>query len=268
MIFHYVPTSGDAVSSTNNALGSVMINTSYRSTALAPTSKVVLLNEFFSSDARPSECFVHPIECDPKENPYNVQYVRTTGVPTGEDPKSYDLGTTYVSTQGMQADNIVVGEMWATYEVELRKPRAANAASATYRGYASSNNNATSTSGTSLAAALNTLAQDRIGLTITGTATAITISFPKGSAGTWAVALTGIASNNTNWVAPTLVNCATDSLWPYSGSNNANTSSSYAVSFSIRISDPSLVATVTYTQSAWANVGNTVLQVTPFPLLV
>lgn len=122
MVFHYIPTAGNAVSSTNNALGNVMMVTNYRSTATAPTSKLELLNEYFSSDARPSETFCHPIECDPKENPYNVQYIRRAAVPTGEDPKSFDLGTTIVATNGMQAANINVGEIWVSYEVELRKP--------------------------------------------------------------------------------------------------------------------------------------------------
>jgi hypothetical protein len=122
LVYHYVPTSGNSVASTNTALGSVMMATNYRATLPTYTSKVYMLNEYFSSDARPSETFVHPIECDPKENPYNVQYVRTSAVPSGEDPKTYDLGVMSVATQGMPASSTNVGELWATYEVELRKP--------------------------------------------------------------------------------------------------------------------------------------------------
>jgi len=126
VVFHYIPTSGDAVSSTNSALGSVIASTSYRSTAPAFTNKQQMLNEYFSGDAKPAETFCHPIECDPKENPFNVQYVRTGAVPTGEDQKMYDLGTTYIATQGQQAA-FICGELWVSYEVELRKPVLAGA---------------------------------------------------------------------------------------------------------------------------------------------
>jgi len=122
MVFEFVSTSGDVVASTNTALGSIMMATQYRSTAAAYLNKVQMLNEYFASDAKPSECFCHPIECNPKENPYNVQYVRSGAVPAGEDAKTYDIGTTYVATIGQQAAAVDIGELWVSYEVELRKP--------------------------------------------------------------------------------------------------------------------------------------------------
>lgn len=123
VVFHYVSTSGESVASSNTALGTVMLHTDYRVTAQSPVCKAELLNEYFASDSKPSDSFVHPIECDPRENPYNVQYVRTGGVPTGEDPKSYDLGKVHVATVGMPAASTNVGELWVTYECELRKPQ-------------------------------------------------------------------------------------------------------------------------------------------------
>lgn len=122
MVFHYVPTSGNAVSATNGALGSVMIQTTYRSTDSAPSTKVEMLNEYWACESVPSETFCHPIECDPKENPFNVQYIRKQSVPTGDSQLMYDLGTTYVATSGQQADGFTLGDLWVTYEVELRKP--------------------------------------------------------------------------------------------------------------------------------------------------
>lgn len=121
LVFHYVPTSGTAVSGTNSALGSVMFQTSYRATDSAPTSKAELLNEYWSSESVPSEAFCHPIECDPKENPFNVQYVRTENIPAEDSRLMYDLGTTYVAVAGQQGTN-TVGDLWVTYEVELKKP--------------------------------------------------------------------------------------------------------------------------------------------------
>jgi hypothetical protein len=120
VVFHYVPTSG-SISSTQ-ALGSVMMQTSYRSTDAAPVSKVEMLNEYWSCETVPFETLAHPIECDPKENPFNVQYVRTGNVPSGESKLSYDLGITTIATQGQSVDNVALGDLWVTYEVELKKP--------------------------------------------------------------------------------------------------------------------------------------------------
>lgn len=120
MVFHYIPTSGSAVSSTSSALGSVMIQTSYRSTEVAPASKIEMLNEYWSNEVVPFETMAHPIECDPKENPFSVHYVRSGAISSGE-PLLYDVGKTFVATQGMQSE-YTIGDLWVTYEIELKKP--------------------------------------------------------------------------------------------------------------------------------------------------
>jgi len=122
IVIHYVPTSGMALTGTNPSLGSVMMQTSYRSNDSAPTDKVEMMNEYCASEARPSEAFCHPIECNPVENPLAVQYVRSTAIPSGDSPLMYDLGVTYVAVEGQLADNNILGDLWITYEVELKKP--------------------------------------------------------------------------------------------------------------------------------------------------
>jgi len=126
MVFHYVPTSGTAVGTSSTALGSVMIQSSYRAGDAAPTTKMEMLNEYWSSEITPYEAGCHPLECDPKENPYNLHYVRTGALPSGTDQLLYDLATTFVATSGMQSDG-VVGDLWVTYEVELKKPMVSSA---------------------------------------------------------------------------------------------------------------------------------------------
>lgn len=123
LVFHYISTSGESVASTNTALGSVIMATQYRSTALPFTTKVGMLNEYFSTDSKPSEDFCHPVECDPRENPFQVQYVRTGIVPFGEDEKMYDLGTLNLATVGYPSASANLGELWVTYDIELRKPQ-------------------------------------------------------------------------------------------------------------------------------------------------
>lgn len=122
LVWHYIPTSGTAVSGTNPALGSVMLQTSYRSSDVPPANKNEVLNEYWSSEAVPSEAFCHPIECDPKENPFNIQYVRTDAVPAGDSKLLYDLGTTHLCVTGQQTNDTVLGDLWCTYEIELKKP--------------------------------------------------------------------------------------------------------------------------------------------------
>nr|WRQ65089.1 structural protein [Tolivirales sp.] len=122
LVFHYIPTSGAAVSSTNPALGAVMMQTSYRASDAAPTSKVELLNEYWSTETIPSEPCFHPIECDPKQSVFPSQWVRSAEPPSGESVMLYDLGVTSIAVEGMPASGNVVGDLWITYDVELRKP--------------------------------------------------------------------------------------------------------------------------------------------------
>ncbi len=122
LVFHYIPTSGDAISSTNPALGSVMIQTTYRATEDAPASKSELLNEYWSTETVPSQTVAHPIECDPAENPFQIHYVRSNGLSPTDEPLLFDMGKTFVCTAGMQVDGKAVGDLWATYEIELYKP--------------------------------------------------------------------------------------------------------------------------------------------------
>lgn len=122
LVFHYVPASGSAISGTSPTLGTVMLQTSYRSTDAPPVSKQELLNEYCSNEVVPMETMAHPVECDPKENPFNVQYVRSGDLGPNETPLMYDLGVTHVATSGQLASGNVLGDLWVTYEVELKKP--------------------------------------------------------------------------------------------------------------------------------------------------
>jgi len=123
LVFEYKTTSAQSITSgTNTAMGSVMLAMQYRADAPLFTNKLQLLNEMWSVDTVPSASCVLPIECAPLENPFAIQYVRT-GPATG-DIKNFDLGTVTVATQGAQAgQSNVVGELWVSYEVELRKPQ-------------------------------------------------------------------------------------------------------------------------------------------------
>jgi hypothetical protein len=183
MIYHYVPTSGEFSTSGDAALGSVMLQTSYRASELAPTSKIELLNEYWSSEAKPSVSFCHPVECDPKENPFNVQYVRLGAVPPGDSILLYDLGKTTLAVSGNPANGKVLGDLWVTYEIELRKPvltNLNNADIATFRGSATQNVNSTFSFGTNFTVNSSSFQNSPV-------VTTNQITFPVGSTGSYLI---------------------------------------------------------------------------------
>lgn len=263
VIFHYLPTAGDAVSSTNNALGSVIMSTNYRATDFAPGNKVEMLNEYFSGDARPSETFCHPIECDPRENPYNVQYIRRGAVPAGEDPKTYDLGVTYLATSGMQAAGITVGELWVTYEVELRKPRAAALVNL---GLPSAAWKASTVSSTAFALVSNLQSGvdvNYLGATLTAASSGVQVTLPAGSVGTYLVSLIGSSTSATSFIAPTVVNCVLSHTTPSDRWNNTQAATSgFGLTYAFTVSDPTVSSSITLGATTFATINAASLFVT------
>jgi len=122
IIFEFKTTSAASITSgTNTAMGSVMMAAQYRSDAPPFTNKLSLLNEMWSVDTVPSASVMLPIECAPVESVMDKQYVRS-GPVTG-DIKMFDLCSVTVATQGGQSgQNNIVGELWVSYDVELKKP--------------------------------------------------------------------------------------------------------------------------------------------------
>lgn len=121
LVFEFKSTSADALNSTNTALGTVAMAVQYRANATSFTTKQQLLNEMWSADAKPATSFFMPVECAPAECPMDIQYVRTGALSSADDIKFYDLGKLSLATVGSQAAS-VVGELWASYEIALRKP--------------------------------------------------------------------------------------------------------------------------------------------------
>lgn len=183
VVFHYVPTSGHAINGTNPALGSVMLQTSYRSNDSSPVSKVEMMNEYWACEASPTEAFCHPIECDPREGPFQCQYVRTGDVPAGDNTLLYDLGRTVVAVSGQQANDNVLGDLWVTYEVELRKPVVAS-------NVTSPDNWALSTHSTNISATTSWFGDVHTSSgTLPATYQGNTLTFPPGVTGTYLVSV-------------------------------------------------------------------------------
>lgn len=254
MVFHYVPTSGFAVSGSNPALGSVMIQTSYRAGDVAPSAKVEMLNEYWASEASPADSFCHPIECSPKENPFNVHYVRNTDISDLNALPLYDIGRTFVATQGMQADDQIVGDLWVTYEIEFSKPQVAS--------------NLVLTAESGLVNIINPLPASVFGtntVTATGsvpfTINTRTITFPESQLGKFLVVVrvSPIANFTAfDWgVGPVFNNCVQGTYddvgsFARTGVSGSTASLSTAMcAFTVVLSDPGSIASVVLTAPTW-----------------
>lgn len=265
MVYHYVPTSGSAVASTNAALGAVMLQTSYRASDSAPSSKVEMLNEYNSNESVPCEAFCHPIECDPKENPFNIQYVRTNNTPAAEDKLLYDLGTTHLAVQGCQTTGNPIGDLWVTYEVELKKPLVVSNIASAIRSYTA----VTSSTDTANMFSTITTSLGNLPILLAGNR----ILFSKGTFGSYQVTvrLTSALTSLTTWPTPTLTNCT---FLPIAGGFSWLRTTQTAGG---TLDGPVAIAWVTIsdTQTAWidysaitgtGSISGTVVSVTPFSL--
>jgi len=257
LVFEFVSATSTAIASgTNTTIGTVMMGTNYRSTANIYTDKISLLASYFSNDTKTSEDFCHPIECDPKENPFAVQYVRGAVVPAGEDQKMYDLGLTTFASTGVQGTNVNLGELWVTYDVELRKPIDTGSA-ATFASYAHYNSQSISFVGNTPFIGL-TPKFDSIGVTFDNNH----IYLPPGLIGNYLISLcvnygAVSTSNVTALTTGTLVNCtqarsfADNAILNFTtsgpiGTNNQN------LTFFVFISNPTLSSSIGITGSAVA----------------
>lgn len=241
LVFEFKSTSANALNSTNTALGTVIMVASYRADAPSFVNKQQMLNEMWSVDCKPAESMVLPVECDPSENPFRVQYVRGTTVPTGQDPKLYDLAKLTIATVGSQAA-AVVGELWATYEVVLRKPKLSAGLdlfgdSALYALVTPANANPLGTNRVQIS--------DAIGLSLSNTV----ITFPVGAQGNFFVCLSYVNGTAVTpvFTTPTLSNASfiTISGNNYFGSNGTNAQYT-STWFYITLVNPTVTSTVTF----------------------
>ncbi len=249
IVFHYIPTSGSAISASSAPLGSVMMQTSYRVTDAPPASKVALLNEYNANESIPSECFAHPIECDPKENPFAVQYVRNGDVPAGDNKMMYDLGVTYLATNGQLTSAAILGDLWITYEVELKKPILSSNVTNHGRLFSASYTGGTMTSTDVFNGTVVT------GGNITATLSGTTFTLPKGSAGIWYFMLRVLSSGGgfttTTSSAPTPTNCTLSNWAAVPNVNGAasnvgagSTLGSFLFIGAFTVADPAVAASI------------------------
>lgn len=119
LVFEFKTTSATAVSSTNTALGSVILATQYNILEPPFASKVQMDSYDYAVSTNPSISCIHPIECAPKQGAMVNLYTFTSAA---GDNRFSDLGNFSIATQGQQATSDI-GELWVSYDIEFLKPR-------------------------------------------------------------------------------------------------------------------------------------------------
>jgi len=122
LVFEFKSTSATALNSTNTALGTVIMATEYNVTNPNFVAKRDMENYVYSTSCSPDVSALHPIECARDINVLSELFIRNT-VPQAEtDLRFSDIGKFQIATVGMQAA-ANIGELWATYDIELIKPK-------------------------------------------------------------------------------------------------------------------------------------------------
>jgi hypothetical protein len=126
LMFEFRSTASDAIaSSTNLALGQVMLCTQYDPTDPEFSSDVELLNYSWAQSGKVSDNVRHYVECDPKQTPLSQLYTRSGGVSNPSDLRFSDFGRFSIATSGLQGTSVQIGQLWLTYEFIFYKPQLA-----------------------------------------------------------------------------------------------------------------------------------------------
>lgn len=121
LIYEYKPTSGES-GAANNALGKVIMATSYDPGAPAFINSIQMENYDYACATKPSLGLMHGVETDSKQQFGNMQYVRTG--PVSRDKVFTDIGVFQFATEGVPAglgSTVTIGELWVTYRIKLSR---------------------------------------------------------------------------------------------------------------------------------------------------
>jgi hypothetical protein len=125
-VYTYRSTTTDIGSSTTGQCGTLVMATQYNSSAPAFSDKAEMMGYDGAMSCKLTEDMLHGVECDDsKLSGVDAHYIRTGPVPAGIDRSSYDhakLNLAIVNAPSGYA-NQVVGELWVSYTVILRKPK-------------------------------------------------------------------------------------------------------------------------------------------------
>lgn len=115
IIFEFVTTTTD--STTNSAIGSVIMASEYDVSDAVYTSKQDMLNSAYSNESKMSNDCIHGLECDPGELSRKIFFCRKTGASVlAGDIRDYDMCRFSFATQGGNLPaGTIIGSLYVHY---------------------------------------------------------------------------------------------------------------------------------------------------------
>ena len=125
-IYTYKTTVADFASSSGQ-VGQVVMATQYNPSIPAFADKETMMMYDGAASCKTSMSMLHGVECDPVKLAATTgrKYIRTGNVPASEDLKEYDQGVLNIAVLNPPVTYLgqVLGELWVSYTVCLKKPR-------------------------------------------------------------------------------------------------------------------------------------------------
>jgi len=109
----------------STAAGSVIMACQYNALNSPFTNKQQMENYDYAVSGKVTDSLTMGVECDPSKRNFEQLFVRTGGVPTNADAKTYDVGLLQVAIAGVPSTSVALGlgEVWVHYRIKLSKTK-------------------------------------------------------------------------------------------------------------------------------------------------
>lgn len=189
-------------------LGYMAMATQYNSAAPDFTDKKSMLNYENASSGKPSENLLHAVECKKSDLVLDELYNRSGAIPSNSDIRFYDIGELTVAVGGQSVSGVVIGELWATYEIEFYAAKSSSSAGVNV-GFDAYNLGVATSGALPLGNLSNPIKLPNSNLGTSLLTTSPTLVFPPKARGRYLIDYFGTHSVNYTVSAPplTLTNC-------------------------------------------------------------
>lgn len=115
-----------SASATSLSLGKVCLSSQYNVRKDPALSSLDMENHAYAVSGKPSDSFLHMVECSPRQSNRKLFMVRTGEVAASDDLRDYDPCFVQILTEGQPADGQLIGELWVSYKIAFFKPCPSN----------------------------------------------------------------------------------------------------------------------------------------------
>jgi hypothetical protein len=236
LAFEFVSTAGYLTST--QAQGVVVMATQYDPDAQPFVNRREMEAYLYTTSGIVTEPQLHAVECDPADRPLKEMYIRYG---TESEERFTDHGVLTVAVEGCPEDDVILGEIWVTYDVILENPRIMPHGYGTAAWARVSNGPADNTEVLGL---IQTTPLGTLGVEITATGAGFdTINFPTlldHGVFLVLVAWAGVALTPAVSVSASLVNCEALDSWRLDSSDSMKgpgDGSSLSAAYCVQVTD-------------------------------